>query len=51
MTLYAYTGTLFAYLVSIWITNPLAAFAVTAVYQIIIFGVRPLPRSTIPTVS
>ncbi|RPD64790.1 P-loop containing nucleoside triphosphate hydrolase protein [Lentinus tigrinus ALCF2SS1-6] len=38
MALHAYTGTLFAYLVSIWLTNPLAAFAVTAVYQIIMFG-------------
>ncbi|TFK92820.1 P-loop containing nucleoside triphosphate hydrolase protein [Polyporus arcularius HHB13444] len=38
MVLYSYTGILFAYLVSVWIKSPLAAFAVTAAYQIIIFG-------------
>ncbi len=39
MVLYGITGTLFAYCVSLVLTNSLAAFAVLAAYQVIIFGV------------
>ncbi len=46
MVLYSYTGILFAYLVSVWIKSPLAAFAATAAYQIIIFGVRAFLQDT-----
>ena len=39
MVLYGITGTLFAYCVSLVLTNSLAAFAVLAAYQVVIFGV------------
>ena len=39
MVLYGITGTLFAYCITLVLTNSLAAFAVLAAYQIIIFGV------------
>ncbi|KAI1786794.1 P-loop containing nucleoside triphosphate hydrolase protein [Ganoderma leucocontextum] len=38
MVLYGITGTLFAYCVSLVLTNSLAAFAVLAAYQVVIFG-------------
>ena len=39
MVLYGITGTLFAYCVTLVLTNSLAAFAVLAAYQVVIFGV------------
>lgn len=40
MVLYGIAGTLFAYCVSLFVASPLAAFAATAGYQIIMYIVR-----------
>jgi hypothetical protein len=42
MVLYGITGALFAYCVSLAVTSPLAAFAVVAGYQVIIFVVSDM---------
>ena len=39
MVLHGFTGTLFAYLVTIFIKTPIAAFASLAAYQFIVYGV------------
>ncbi|OSD01185.1 P-loop containing nucleoside triphosphate hydrolase protein [Trametes coccinea BRFM310] len=38
MVLYGFTGTLFAYCFSLFITSPLTAFAAVAAYQVVIFA-------------
>ncbi|KAL7284960.1 hypothetical protein ACG7TL_000049 [Trametes sanguinea] len=38
MVLYGFTGTLFAYCFSLFITSPLTAFATVAAYQVVIFA-------------
>jgi ATP-binding cassette subfamily A (ABC1) protein 3 len=46
MTLYGIAGTLLAYCMTLVALSPLAAFAATAAYQIVIFIVRSLERSS-----
>lgn len=45
MVLYGISGALFAYCVSLAVASPLAAFAVVAGYQVIIFVVRDMNLS------
>lgn len=42
MVLYGITATLWAYCVSLFMSSPLASFAITAGYQVIMFLVRVL---------
>jgi ATP-binding cassette subfamily A (ABC1) protein 3 len=44
LVLYGITGALFAYVVSLITSSPLAAFAIAAAYQIIMFTVSNLPK-------
>ena len=39
MVLHGFTGTLFAYAWTVFITSPVAAFASVATYQLVMFGV------------
>ena len=39
MVLYGFTGTLFAYVATIVIKSPIAAFASVAAYQVVVLGV------------
>ncbi len=41
LVLYGVVGALFSYCVSLVVTSPLAAFALSAGYQVIMFVVRP----------
>ena len=41
LVLYGIVGALFSYCVSLAVTSPLAAFALSAGYQVIMFVVRP----------